>query len=62
MYGDDATVRKILTESVKLNPDPAENYYLLGRIYDHDNNPAEAAKAYKKAFEHTPLGKSMMHR
>jgi hypothetical protein len=57
---DDA--RKILTDCVKLNPDPAENYYLLGRVHEHDNQPAKAAEAYRKAFEHTPLGKSMIHR
>jgi tetratricopeptide (TPR) repeat protein len=54
-----ADARQLLLEATKLNPDPAEAFYLLGKIYDHDNDPKSAAEAYRKAFEHTPQGKAL---
>jgi tetratricopeptide (TPR) repeat protein len=46
-----------LTEAVKLNPDPAEACYLLGLVYEHKGDAAKAAEAYRKAFEHTAIGR-----
>ena len=51
--------RVLLTENEKLNPDPAETDYLLGRVYQHDGDTKKAADYFRKAFEHSPLGKSM---
>jgi len=53
------TAKTTLTLAVKLNPDPAQALYLLARVAEHDNDPATAAKLYRQAFEHTPLGKEM---
>jgi uncharacterized protein HemY len=50
---------KVLTEAVKLNPQPAEAWYHLGKAYDHLNDPAKAADAYRKAFEATDLGRRL---
>jgi tetratricopeptide (TPR) repeat protein len=49
--------RAKLTEAVKLNPQPAEACYLLGLVYEHKGDSAKATAAYRKAFEHTPLGR-----
>jgi tetratricopeptide (TPR) repeat protein len=51
--------RQTLSASVQLNPDPADTLYLLGLIAQHDNDPAKAADYFRKAFEHTPTGKTM---
>ena len=51
--------RPLLEAAVKLNPNPAEAFYLLGRVYEHDGDAAKSAEAYRKAFEHTAEGKPM---
>jgi tetratricopeptide (TPR) repeat protein len=43
---------KILTEAVKLNPDPSEAYYDLGRAYEQSGDWKQAADAYRAAYEH----------
>jgi tetratricopeptide (TPR) repeat protein len=43
--------KSLLPETIKLNPDPAEAYYLAGMIYEHDQNFQAAAEAYRKACE-----------
>jgi tetratricopeptide (TPR) repeat protein len=48
--------RALLLQAAMLNPDPAEAYYHLGRVYQHMGNLKEAAEAYRRAFEATPLG------
>jgi tetratricopeptide (TPR) repeat protein len=50
---------KALAEAVKLNPQPAEAWYELGRVYEHLKQPAKAAEAYRNAFEATDLGKKL---
>ncbi len=42
-----------LQEGARLNPDPAEVYYLLGRVYQHRGDTAQALEAYRAAYEHT---------
>ena len=54
---DDA--KKLLTDSVKLNPQPAEACYLLGLVYQHAGDNAQAAANFRKAFEHTTLGRTL---
>jgi tetratricopeptide (TPR) repeat protein len=54
---DDA--RKSLTAAVELNPQPAEACYFLGLVYQHSGDTAHAAENFRKAFEHTPLGKAI---
>ena len=54
-----ADARTLLLDAAKLNPDPAEALYLLGRVYEHDADPARAAECYRKAFEHSTEGKPM---
>ena len=49
----------ILTEALKLNPTPMETYYFLGLAYQQKGKGAEAAEAFRTAFEHTPPGKSL---
>ena len=51
--------RGLLLEATKLNPDPAEAFYLLGRVYEHDGDAGHAAECYRKAFEHSTEGKPM---
>jgi tetratricopeptide (TPR) repeat protein len=51
--------RKLLEDATRLNPDPAEALYLLGRVYDHDGYSPKAAEAYRKAYEHTADGKAI---
>lgn len=51
--------KKVLTEAVKLNPQPAEAYYLLGLVALNEKDSAAAATCFKKAFEHTATGKAM---
>jgi hypothetical protein len=50
---------KVLVEAVKLNPQPAEAWYELGKAYEHLNDSAGAADAYRKAFEATDLGRKL---
>jgi len=47
---------KVLPEAMKLNPDPTEAHYLLGLVYEHEKNYADAAGEYRKAFESTAPG------
>jgi Flp pilus assembly protein TadD len=47
------------TQALKLNPQPAEVYYHLGRAYEQLKDPAKAAEAYRKAFEYTDQGKRL---
>lgn len=49
----------ILVAAVKLNPDPAETYYYLGLAYQQKGKTADAAAAFRAAFEHTPAGKAV---
>lgn len=41
-----------LIEAVKLNPQPAEAYYLLGRCYEEAEQFKEAADAFRAAYEY----------
>jgi Tfp pilus assembly protein PilF len=49
----------ILCDAVKLNPQPAEAWYSLGRAYDQLNQPVKAAEAYRRAFESTDVGRKL---
>jgi len=49
----------LLTDAVKLNPQPAEAWYSLGRAYEHLNQLAKATEAYRKAFESTDIGRKL---
>jgi tetratricopeptide (TPR) repeat protein len=51
--------RALLTDAVRLNPDPAEALYLLGRVSAHDGKSAEAAEYFRKAFEKSDAGRQM---
>ena len=42
----------VLSDAVKLNPQPAEAQYFLGRVHEHQGNWQAAAKAYRFAVEH----------
>jgi tetratricopeptide (TPR) repeat protein len=53
---DDA--RAMLLDALKLNPDPAETYYQLGLLYEHDGDPGRAAWAFRKAYESCPAGRA----
>jgi tetratricopeptide (TPR) repeat protein len=57
--GEWADAKKLLTTATMLNPDPAQAYYLLARVYEHDNDLPAAAGFYRKAFERSPTGKQM---
>ncbi len=45
--------KTILSDSVRLNPNPAEAHYLLGEIEEHAANWQAAAEHYRAAFEAT---------
>jgi tetratricopeptide (TPR) repeat protein len=47
----------VLEAALKLNPDPAEVHYFLGLAYQQTARPAEAAKAFRSAFEATAAGR-----
>ncbi len=49
----------ILLPVLKLNPDPGEAYYFLGAAYQQIGKNAEAAAAFRAAFEHGPAGRSL---
>ena len=51
--------RTTLLEALRLNPDPAQAYYFLGIVYQHDAAPDKAAEAFRKAYEHTPQGRTV---
>jgi len=54
-----ADAKTLLLDAAKLNPDPAEALYLLGRVYEHEGDAGHAAECYRKAFEHSTEGKPM---
>lgn len=43
--------RAALIEALKLNPSPAEAYYLLGLVYEHEQDFPQAATAFRRALE-----------
>jgi hypothetical protein len=43
----------VLPESIKLNPQPGEAYYLLGLVQEHKGQWEQAAGSYRQAFEAT---------
>jgi tetratricopeptide (TPR) repeat protein len=47
---------EVLEAAIRLNPDPAEAYYFLGVAYQHEGRQADAAEAFRLAFETTPGG------
>jgi tetratricopeptide (TPR) repeat protein len=51
--------RGALLEGVKLNPQPAEAYYLLGSVYLHQKDFEHAAECFRHAFESTSAGKQI---
>lgn len=53
------TALPVLQETMKLNPEPAEAHYELGRVYAHKGDWQHAAEAFKAAFEATPAGKAV---
>jgi len=46
---------KALSEGLKLNPDPSETWYFLGRVYEATKRPEKASHAYRRAFETAPF-------
>jgi thioredoxin-like negative regulator of GroEL len=46
-----ADARRLLEEATRLNPDPAEAWYLLGIVYGQSGDFSSAARAYRQAFE-----------
>ncbi len=54
---DDA--RAALTESLKINPDPAEALYFLARVHEQAGEWRQAANAYRQAYEKSPAGQSI---
>ena len=57
MLGQWDQARAALVEGLKLNPEPAETYYFLGRACEQAGDWPAAAKAYRQSFEHSPLGR-----
>ena len=49
----------LLQEALKLNPDPAETQYELGRVYAQKGDWQHASEAFKAAFEATSTGRSL---
>lgn len=47
----------LLVQATKLNPDPAEADYELGRVYEQKGKLDLAANCYRQAFEHTETGR-----
>lgn len=52
--------RAALLEAVKLNPQPAEAWYELGRVYQHQDDQRSAADAFRRAFETTETGRKVV--
>src|SRR5258706_11721464 len=48
-----AEAADLLLKATRLNPEPAEAWYELGRVYEHNTDWANAAAAYRHAFETT---------
>jgi len=51
--------RVTLIGALKINPDPAEAYYFLGRVYEHAGEWERASEAYRHAFEKSPAAKKL---
>jgi tetratricopeptide (TPR) repeat protein len=49
--------RQALDLALEINPDPAEAYYYLGRVYEHDEEWRLASTAYRNAYEKAPSAK-----
>jgi thioredoxin-like negative regulator of GroEL len=47
----------VLQQALKLNPEPSEAYYFLGLAYERKGQLAEAAQAFRAAYEATPGGR-----
>lgn len=54
--------RDVLTEALKINADPAEALYYMARVHAQADEWEEAAKAYRRAFEHTSAARAMLGR
>jgi len=52
--------KKLLADAVKLNPQPAEAFYLLGLVATQEKDHAATADYFRKAFEHTPAGRALI--
>lgn len=52
--------RTLLLEAIKLNPQPAEAWYELGLLYQGQDDAANAAAAFRKAFEATETGRALV--
>lgn len=50
--------REALDKALKINPDPAEALYYLGRVYQHAGEWQQASEAYRKAYEYKGAGAS----
>jgi thioredoxin-like negative regulator of GroEL len=49
----------VLARAVRLNPEPGEAYYALGLLYEQRGDWTSAAKAFRSAFESTPVGRAV---
>ena len=49
-----------LQEAQKLNPNPAEAQYDLGRAYQQKGDHQQAAAAFRAAFEATATGRGLV--
>jgi tetratricopeptide (TPR) repeat protein len=45
--------KQVLSDAVKLNPEPAAAYYELGQVLEHQSDWQAAADAYRRAYEAT---------
>lgn len=50
---------RTLQMAIKLNPDRTEGNYFLGVAYENTGRQAEAAKAFRAAFEDTTIGRTI---
>ncbi len=46
--------REALEQALKINPDPAEAYYYLGRVHEQAGDWQQASIAYRNAYEKSP--------
>jgi tetratricopeptide (TPR) repeat protein len=51
--------RGALADALRINPDPAEAYYFLGRVHEHFGEWEQAADAYRNAFEKSTAAKGL---
>lgn len=54
--------RALLEDAVKLNPSPAEAYYLLGIVHERAGDAGLAAAAFRRAFESEASRETMFDR